>query len=130
MTRARILQEVRQMQLEELYERRQRRDVTLAESAEILGVTERTFRRSSILGHWFAKGFRRTAERLDRKNRTDHVLHEPDKLLAIYRGLLSTTHAQRQQGREARRPRGRVRCSNNEHRCHRYHGTESLLRSQ
>ena len=27
MTRARILQEVRQMQLEELYERRQRRDV-------------------------------------------------------------------------------------------------------
>lgn len=30
MTRARILQEVRQMRFEELYERRQRRDVTMA----------------------------------------------------------------------------------------------------
>jgi len=47
MTRARILQEVRQMRFEELYERRQRRDVTMAEEAEMLGVTERTFRRWS-----------------------------------------------------------------------------------
>ena len=47
MTRARILQEVRQMRFEELYERRQRRDVTMAEAAEMLGVTERTFRRWS-----------------------------------------------------------------------------------
>lgn len=45
MTRARILQEVRQMRFEELYERRQRRDLTMAEAAEVLGVAERTFRR-------------------------------------------------------------------------------------
>jgi len=45
MTRATVLQEVRQMRFEELYERRQRRDLTMAEAAEILGVTERTFRR-------------------------------------------------------------------------------------
>jgi transposase len=47
MTRARIRQEVRQMRFEELYARRQRRDVTMAEAAEMLGVTERTFRRWS-----------------------------------------------------------------------------------
>ena len=35
------------MRFEELYERRQRRDVTMAEVAEMLGVTERTFRRWS-----------------------------------------------------------------------------------
>jgi transposase len=45
MTRARVLQEVRQMRFEELYERQQRRELTMAEAAEILGVTERTFRR-------------------------------------------------------------------------------------
>ena len=54
MTRARILQEVRQMRFEELYERRQRRDVTMAEAAEMLGVTERTFRRWS--GRYDAEG--------------------------------------------------------------------------
>lgn len=47
MTRARILQEVRQMRFEELYARRQRRELTMAEVAEMLGVTERTFRRWS-----------------------------------------------------------------------------------
>ena len=45
MTRATVLQEVRQMRFEELYERRQRRVVTMAEAAERLGVAERTFRR-------------------------------------------------------------------------------------
>ena len=45
MTWTRVLQEVRQMRFEELYARRQRRDITMAEAAEILGVTERTFRR-------------------------------------------------------------------------------------
>lgn len=45
MTRAGVLQEVRQMRFEELYERRHRRELTMAEAAEILGVTERTFRR-------------------------------------------------------------------------------------
>jgi transposase len=45
MTRATVLQEVRQMRFEELYARRQRRELTMAEAAEMLGVTERTFRR-------------------------------------------------------------------------------------
>jgi transposase len=48
MTRATVLQEVRQMRFEELYARRQRRDLTMAEAAELLGVTERTFRRWSV----------------------------------------------------------------------------------
>lgn len=45
MTRATVLQEVRRMRFEELYERRQRRELTMADAAEMLGVTERTFRR-------------------------------------------------------------------------------------
>lgn len=45
MTRATVLQEVRQMRFEELYARRHRRERTMAEAAEMLGVTERTFRR-------------------------------------------------------------------------------------
>jgi DNA-binding transcriptional regulator YiaG len=47
MTRATVLQEVRQIRFEELYERRQRREVTMAEAGEMLGVTERTFHRWS-----------------------------------------------------------------------------------
>lgn len=47
MTWANVLQEVRRMRFEELYARRQRRDLTMAEAAELLGVTERTFRRWS-----------------------------------------------------------------------------------
>ena len=54
MTRATVLQEVRQMRFEELYERRQRRRLTMAEAAEMLGVTERTFRRWS--GRYDAEG--------------------------------------------------------------------------
>lgn len=54
MTRATVLQEVRQMRFEELYERRQRRAVTMAEAADMLGVTERTFRRWS--GRYEAEG--------------------------------------------------------------------------
>jgi transposase len=46
MTRATVLQELRQMRFEELCELRQRRTLTMAEAAEILGITERTFR------HW------------------------------------------------------------------------------
>jgi transposase len=45
MTRATVLQEVRQMRFEELYARRQRRELTMADAADMLGVTERTFRR-------------------------------------------------------------------------------------
>jgi len=47
MTWANVLQEVRQIRFEELYARRQRRDLTMAEAEEILGVTERSFRRWS-----------------------------------------------------------------------------------
>lgn len=47
MTRTTVLQEVRQMRFEELYERRQRRELTMAEAAEMLGITERTVRRWS-----------------------------------------------------------------------------------
>ena len=43
MTRARVLQEVRQMRFQELYARRQRRALTMAEAAEMLGVTERGY---------------------------------------------------------------------------------------
>jgi transposase len=42
-----VLQEVRQLRFEELYERRHRRELTMVEAAEILGVTDRTFRRWS-----------------------------------------------------------------------------------
>ena len=54
MTRATVLQEVRQMRFEALYERRPRRELTMAEVAEMLGVTERTFRRWS--GRYDAEG--------------------------------------------------------------------------
>ena len=54
MTWARVRQEVRQMRFEELYERRQRRTLTMAEAADILGITERTFRRWS--GRYHAEG--------------------------------------------------------------------------
>jgi len=54
MTRATVLPEVRQMRFEELYERRQRRTLTMAEAGEMLGVTERTFRRWS--GRYEAEG--------------------------------------------------------------------------
>ncbi len=45
MTRASVLQEVRQMRFEEVYARRSRRELSVAEAAEWLGITERTFRR-------------------------------------------------------------------------------------
>ena len=54
MTRARILQEVRPMRFDERYARQQQRKVTRAEAAEMLGVTERTFRRWS--GRYDAEG--------------------------------------------------------------------------
>ena len=41
MTRATVLPEVRQMRFEELYARQQRRELTMIEAAEMLGVTAR-----------------------------------------------------------------------------------------
>jgi len=61
MTRATVLQEVRQMRFEELYTRRQRRELTIVEAAEILGVTERTFRRWST--RYEAEGVEGLADR-------------------------------------------------------------------
>ena len=61
MTRAKILQEVRPMRFEELYERRQRREFTMAEAAEMFGITERTFRRWS--GRFDAEGPERLQDR-------------------------------------------------------------------
>jgi transposase len=61
MTRATVLQEVRQMRFEELYERRQRRELTMAEAAEMLGITERTFRRWST--RYEAEGMEGLADR-------------------------------------------------------------------
>ncbi len=49
-----VRQEVRRMRFEELYGRRQRRELTMAEAAEMLGITERTFRRWS--GRYDAEG--------------------------------------------------------------------------
>jgi hypothetical protein len=54
MTWARVRQEVRQMRFEERYERRQQRILTMEEAGEMLGVTERTFRRWS--GRYHAEG--------------------------------------------------------------------------
>ena len=45
MTRATFLQEVRPMRVEALSARRHRRELTMAEAAEMLGGTARTFRR-------------------------------------------------------------------------------------
>ena len=61
MTRATVLQEVRRMRVEELYERRPRRELTMAEAAEILGVPERTFRRWST--RYEAEGVEGLADR-------------------------------------------------------------------
>lgn len=49
------------MRFAELYARRQRRDVTMAEAAEMLGVTERTLRRWS--GRYDAEGAERVQDR-------------------------------------------------------------------
>ncbi|MDR4467700.1 MAG: ISNCY family transposase [Nitrospira sp.] len=61
MTRANVLQEVRRMRFEELYARRQRRELTMVDAAEILGVTERTFRRWST--RYEAEGVEGLADR-------------------------------------------------------------------
>lgn len=45
MSRARVLQEIRAMRFEELLDRHERGTVTQVEAAEMLGVSERTFRR-------------------------------------------------------------------------------------
>ena len=54
MTGATVLKQVQQMRLEELYERQQRRKLTMGGTAEMIGMTGRTFRR--WCGHYNAEG--------------------------------------------------------------------------
>ena len=54
MGRARVLEEIRVMRFEELLDRHERGHLTQAEAAEMLGVSERTFRRWQ--GRWRAEG--------------------------------------------------------------------------
>lgn len=54
MGRARVLEEIRVMRYEELLDRHERGHLTQAEAAEMLGVSERTFRRWQ--GRWRAEG--------------------------------------------------------------------------
>jgi transposase len=54
MGRARVLEEIRVMRFEELLDRHERGCLTQAEAAEMLGVSERTFRRWQ--GRWRAEG--------------------------------------------------------------------------
>ena len=48
MGRARVLQEIRVMRFEELLDRHERGFVTQIEAAEMLGISERTFRRWQV----------------------------------------------------------------------------------
>ena len=60
MTRATVRQEVRPLRFEALYERRQRRTLTMAEAAELLEITERTVRRWS--GRYATEGAEGTVD--------------------------------------------------------------------
>ncbi len=54
MGRARVLEEIRVMRFEALLDRHERGYLTQAEAAEMLGVSERTFRRWQ--GRWRVEG--------------------------------------------------------------------------
>jgi len=83
MTRARVLQEVRQMRFEELYERRQQRSLTMAEAGEILGVTERTFRRWS--GRYHVEGVEGLQDRrIGRLSARAVPVDEAQRMLTLY----------------------------------------------
>ena len=71
------------MRFEELYERRQQRDVTMAEAAEMLGVTERTFRRWS--GRYDAEGAEGLQDRrLGRPSRRAVPVDEALRMVTLY----------------------------------------------
>lgn len=83
MTRATVLQEVRPMRFEELYERRQRRAITMSEAAEMLGVTERTVRRWS--GRYDAEGAEGLQDRrIGRLSARAVPLDEALRLMTLY----------------------------------------------
>jgi excisionase family DNA binding protein len=42
---AEVMQEIREMRFESIYDRRIKRELTVEEAAELLGIHERTFRR-------------------------------------------------------------------------------------
>ena len=83
MTWARVLQEVRQLRFEELYERRQQRILTMAEAGEMLGVTERTFRRWS--GRYDAEGADGVQDRrIGRASARAVPVDEARRMLTLY----------------------------------------------
>lgn len=83
MTRATVRQEVRQMRFEALYERRQQRTLTMTEAAEMLGVTERTFRRWS--GRYEAEGAEGLQDRrLGRASARAVPVDEALRLVTLY----------------------------------------------
>ena len=71
MTRATIRQEVRPLRFEALYERRQRRTLTMAEAAELLEITERTVRRWS--GRYATEGAEGTVDTTRLTQGASHV---------------------------------------------------------
>src|SRR5512147_587423 len=83
MPRATVRQEVRQMRFEALYERRQQRTLTMTEAAEMLGVTERTFRRWS--GRYEAEGAEGLQDRrLGRASARAVPVDEALRLVTLY----------------------------------------------
>lgn len=83
MIRATVLQEVRQMRFEELYARRQQRELTMAEAAEMLGITERTFRRWST--RYEAEGTTGLADRrLGRASARAVPVDEALRMVTVY----------------------------------------------
>ena len=84
MVRARVLEEIRVMRFEELLERHDRGYLTQAEAAEMLGLSERTFRRWQ--GRWRAEGAdglrdRRIGKPSSRRAATEEIA----AMLGLYR---------------------------------------------
>jgi transposase len=83
MTRATVRQEVRPMRFEELSARRQQRELTMAEAAERLGGTERTFRRWS--GRYDVEGAEGLQDRrIGRASARAGPVDEALRMLTVY----------------------------------------------
>jgi transposase len=85
MGRARVLEEIRVMRFEELLDRHERGHLTQFEAAEMLGVSERTFRRWQ--GRWRAEGAAGLRDRRIGKPSPRRVAAEEiAAMLGLYRG--------------------------------------------
>lgn len=83
MNRARVLQELRIMRFEELYQRQTERKLTIEQAAEILGISERTFRRWSR--HYEAEGAEGLYDgRLDKVAHNTAPVDEVAELLNLF----------------------------------------------